>query len=312
MEHPVRDIRGVIRSLAQGTPEEQQDTVNRYYLPSASFVHPFCRIPSFEGKQVPFVGEVNSRMLVLAIYRWYKILSPKIDLQIESTVFDQRASLLYVTIHQTFSIWFLPFHRSPVRLVTVLHLTQDQSTNSHSIKNGNGNTHLLSHESTTTGSLPLGEADTEPSFAEVASPETNTATAAEKASKAHTQALTTNHTRPDNDSGASFSSSSSTAAPSTSIPTRRYRIKKQEDLYQVNEFLKFILMGPGSMLYGWFQLFSSAVCVAGVLILGPLLAMVGFGRRVPAATATLVPAAPASLMVMMNGDGDGNEREKKA
>jgi len=257
-----------------------------------------------------------------------KILSPKIDLQVESTVFDQRANLLYVTIRQTFSIWFLPFHKSPVHLVTVLHLTPDQpnpnskNNNNHSIKNGNGNgkgngnTHLLSHENATTDSLPLGEADTEPSFAEVASPETNTATAADKASKAHTQSLT--NTRPDADSRASFSSSS-TAAPTTpSTSTRRYRIKKQEDLYQVNEFLKFILMGPGSMLYGWFQLFSSVVCVAGVLILGPLLAMAGLGRRVPAAAAAPVSDVPqASLMGMMNGDdgngnGNGSEREKKA
>ena len=77
-------------------------------------------------------------------------------------------------------------------------------------------------------------------------------------------------------------------------------------------------MGPGSMLYGWFQLFSSVVCVAGVLILGPLLAMAGLGRRVPAAAAAPVPDVPqASLMVMMNGDdgngnGNGSEREKKA
>lgn len=68
--HKVKDIRGVIRSLCQGTPEEQHDAMNRYYVPSASFVHPFCRVPSFQGLRVPLIGEVDSRMLVLGIYKW--------------------------------------------------------------------------------------------------------------------------------------------------------------------------------------------------------------------------------------------------
>ncbi|KAK0643600.1 hypothetical protein B0T16DRAFT_186115 [Cercophora newfieldiana] len=294
MEHPVRDIRGVIRSLTQGTPEEQQDAINRYYLPSASFVHPFCRVPSFENKRLPLLGSIDSRMLVLAIYKWYKILSPKIDIHIESTVFDQRANLLYVTLHQTFSIWFLPFHKSPVRLVTVLHLAPDSTTPA---KN-NGTL-----ESPSLPDLPpLGESPTEPSFADVASPETNTAVISSKASKAHV---------------------ASSPSPFTT-GTRRYRIKKQEDLYQVNEFLKFILMGPGAVVYGWFQLVSAIACVVGVLVLGPVLGMLGFGRRVPAAVAPVpvqirVPELGAPLMSMMvdgNGEGEGvngngNERESR-
>ena len=52
--------------------------------------------------------------------------------------FDRHALLLYVTIHQLFSIWFIPFHRAPARLTTVLQLTTDpsfpQSQEQHALK----------------------------------------------------------------------------------------------------------------------------------------------------------------------------------
>ena len=39
-------------------------------------------------------------------------------------MFDQRTGLLYVSIRQTFALWFIPFYIAPVRLVTVLQLSQ--------------------------------------------------------------------------------------------------------------------------------------------------------------------------------------------
>lgn len=47
-----------------------------------------------------------------------------------TTVFDQRTNLLYVTIRQTFSLWFVPLYRAPVKLVSVLHLSQRASWDS--------------------------------------------------------------------------------------------------------------------------------------------------------------------------------------
>ncbi|KAK3688501.1 hypothetical protein B0T22DRAFT_440039 [Podospora appendiculata] len=240
MEHPVKDIRGVVRALCQGTPEEQQEAVAKYFVPSAEFVHPFCRVPPFEGVRVPLVGEVNSRMLVLAIFKWYKILSPKIELEIESTVFDQRASLLYLTIAQTFSIWFLPFHKAPVRLVSVLHLEQQrqQSTNG---------THTP---------LPNGHHDDdddnndEPSYAEVVA----------GAVPEKSETTTTTTSRPNGGGHAH--------AP------RCYMIKKQEDLYQVNEFLKFVFSAPAGTVYAFWQLFSTVFCVLGALLLSPLMRLI--------------------------------------
>lgn len=55
-----------------------------------------------------------------------------------SAAFDKQAMLLYVTLHQVFSIQFLPFHKSHVSLTTVLHLTKLQTfpteTSSHEVK----------------------------------------------------------------------------------------------------------------------------------------------------------------------------------
>jgi hypothetical protein len=59
------------------------------------------------------------------IYRFYKILSPRIDLQIKSVAFDETHLKLYVTSSQLFSIFVIPFYLAPVTLTTVLTLTDD-------------------------------------------------------------------------------------------------------------------------------------------------------------------------------------------
>lgn len=74
MENPVQEIPDVVRKLTMGSPSEQEQTINAYFTPNASFTHPFCRTGSFEG----------SRNLVHSIYRWYKILSPEIKLKVNS------------------------------------------------------------------------------------------------------------------------------------------------------------------------------------------------------------------------------------
>ncbi|KAI3331519.1 hypothetical protein HD806DRAFT_162168 [Xylariaceae sp. AK1471] len=129
MENPEKEISGVIRSLTQGTREEQENALNEYFLPNAYFVHPFCRVPSFESRtiQVPFINiawTLNSRWLVLLVYQWYRILSPKILLEVDSTAFDRRTNSLYATIRQTFTIWIVPFSlwQANVQLVCLLEL----------------------------------------------------------------------------------------------------------------------------------------------------------------------------------------------
>jgi hypothetical protein len=72
MESPISEIPTIIHLLTQSPPSIQQQTLEKYFTPDASFTHPFCRTGSFNG----------SRYLILAIYRWYKILSPRIGLDV--------------------------------------------------------------------------------------------------------------------------------------------------------------------------------------------------------------------------------------
>lgn len=72
MDNPTEDITQVVHTLCQGTPDQQTEAINTYFTPNASFTHPFCRTGSFDG----------SRNLIHAIYKWYKLLSPKVELNV--------------------------------------------------------------------------------------------------------------------------------------------------------------------------------------------------------------------------------------
>ncbi|KAJ2976493.1 hypothetical protein NUW58_g8071 [Xylaria curta] len=129
MENPEEEISGVIHSLTQSTRKEQEKTLNEYFLPDAYFTHPFCRVPSFEPRRVrvPFSNiewTIGSRVLILLVYQWYKIISPRILLKVDSTSFDRRTNSLYATVRQTFTIWIVPFSlwQANVRLVCLLEL----------------------------------------------------------------------------------------------------------------------------------------------------------------------------------------------
>lgn len=74
MDDPIQDIGPIVHTLCQGPPNEQQAALEKYFLDNAAFYHPFCRVDSFPG----------SRRRLLAIFRWYKVMSPKIELEIQS------------------------------------------------------------------------------------------------------------------------------------------------------------------------------------------------------------------------------------
>ncbi|KAI7227887.1 hypothetical protein KC330_g8164 [Hortaea werneckii] len=139
MDDPIQEITPVVHLLTQGSPQEQEDAINKYFTPDASFTHPFCQTWSFNG----------SRQLIHSIFKWYKIMSPKIDLQVNSVetkhptnptihddpAYDEANLTLYLNITQTFAIWFIPFHRSPVNLTTVLQLVRSPSSSQSSSSN---------------------------------------------------------------------------------------------------------------------------------------------------------------------------------
>jgi len=112
------------------------------------------------------------------IYRWYKILSPRIILNVECDEFNQESSILFVDIHQIFSLFFIPFYKSNVRLTTKLHLV-------HSPNDG------------------------------------------------------------------------------------KYYIQSQEDLYQLNEVVKFFWPGGATIIWLW-QVFATGLCILGGLMLAPI------------------------------------------
>ncbi|KAK2764568.1 hypothetical protein FQN54_009263 [Arachnomyces sp. PD_36] len=112
MEDPVTEIPHVIHLLTQTPPSVQKLAIEKYFTPSAEFIHPFCRTFSFYG----------SRWAVCKIYQAYKIMSPSIDLEVKSVAFDKENLKLYATISQVFSIFIIPFYKAPVTLTTVLSL----------------------------------------------------------------------------------------------------------------------------------------------------------------------------------------------
>ncbi|KAI9731632.1 MAG: hypothetical protein M1818_007762 [Claussenomyces sp. TS43310] len=134
MEHPVKEIPHLIQELTMGSPRAQKETLMTYFLPNAAFTHPLCRVSSFSGLSIPLLGPIDSRWVIWMIYRWYKILSPKIKLDVHSAVFDQKQQVLYVSISQIFHLFFVPFYRSDVSLVTVLKLSHDVGSNKYYIQ----------------------------------------------------------------------------------------------------------------------------------------------------------------------------------
>jgi len=178
MDHPKRQVSSVIHLLTEGSPVEQKDALETYFLPDASFTHPLCRVPSFSKYTIPIIGEINSRWVIWMVYRWYKILSPRIVLNVEEAEFNQKAQVLFVGIHQIFSLWFVPFYKSNVHLTTKLHLFH--------------------------------------------SPEDS-----------------------------------------------KYYITSQEDMYQINDVVKFFWPG-GAKIIWLFQMFATFLCIVGSLLLAPV------------------------------------------
>lgn len=75
MQNPRSEISQVVKLLAAGkTPEIQQATLHKFFTPSAGFRHPICAVAPGH----------NSRESILGVYQWYRIMSPRIDLDVKS------------------------------------------------------------------------------------------------------------------------------------------------------------------------------------------------------------------------------------
>ncbi|KAJ3496212.1 hypothetical protein NLG97_g2823 [Lecanicillium saksenae] len=127
MDSPANDIEGVIKTLCEGSAREQDEALQKYFLPDAGFIHPICWVPRFSNIAVPFFGSISSLWIVQCIYRWYITFAPRLHIEVLSTAFDEKNSILYATAQQSFTLWFLPIYSVTVKLTTVLKLEKRQS-----------------------------------------------------------------------------------------------------------------------------------------------------------------------------------------
>ncbi|TFK20170.1 hypothetical protein FA15DRAFT_647365 [Coprinopsis marcescibilis] len=113
MESPDVDIMSIVLNLTTtASAETQKATVEKYMTQDVEFRHPVCLIP--RGR--------NSRDTVLKVFQWYRILSPTVDLKVNSVVFDQEREQIYLDLVQWFKLFFLPVDPVPARLITRLEL----------------------------------------------------------------------------------------------------------------------------------------------------------------------------------------------
>lgn len=80
----VKDIPAVLRKSAHGTPQEQNDALKAYFLPTAALSAPFIRIPSVADHSVRYLGIVNSRRAIYVLFRLRNLLVRTQEFSVES------------------------------------------------------------------------------------------------------------------------------------------------------------------------------------------------------------------------------------
>ncbi|KAF7959357.1 hypothetical protein EAE96_000977 [Botrytis aclada] len=145
MDDPKSQIAAIIHTLCSGAPSAQQEALEEYFTPDASFSHPLCSVPSFSSVQLPVLGEANSRWVLGCVYKWYKVLSPRVVVGVDEVEYNPETKTLFLQLHQQFHLFFLPFFYPTVYLTTILYLapTKDSSENNSSASE---NKHLIKHQ----------------------------------------------------------------------------------------------------------------------------------------------------------------------
>ncbi|CAK7229533.1 hypothetical protein SBRCBS47491_007279 [Sporothrix bragantina] len=247
MENPAQEIKEVITTLCTQPYDEQQAAIRQYYLPDAEFVHPLCRVPGFGPKDASISSDneslttLNSRRIIAAIFRWYKILSPQITIGVESVAWDASRHKLFVAMHQRFALWFVPLYAAHVRLVVELQLE--------TFVDGDG------HDNN--------------SYAAVA---------ASHAANYRGENNNNNSNAANTSRGRLVNGVPNVPGTSPNPPRTRYYIRRHEDHYQINEVLKFFTLGFGAWLWMLTQLFATALCVGGTAVVDTALGVV-FGAK---------------------------------
>lgn len=205
MEDPASEISGIIHNLCEAPSVVQRKTIETYFLPDASFVHPFCYLPS----------SPTSRKRLLGIYQFYKILSPQVRIDIHEVTYhpspgsDPNRASMYVDMSQWFRIgalaWIYPWVY--VSLVVKLEFVR--------------------------------RVDLETSD----------------------RGLT------------SFASGSAAREGGGLIEGGKWYIRSQEDLYQTNEWAKFVFPHIGDMVLTWLMVLVVWGCNVQAMIFGLILSV---------------------------------------
>lgn len=182
----------------------------------------------------------------------------------KSSAFDKERLLLYVSIHQDFKLWLVPFYNASVELVTILQLVKGSQI-------PGPETALVNTEKPPTGDHHKNGNS---------SPETTDAVerAETTPNKGRKKVL---FTSPPDDSKKSaaiptYNRFSLLASPSPSpnlkpnprleVGRDQYYIQSQNDLYQTSEWIKFLVpWGIGSLLMVVWQFVATFMCVVGTL-----------------------------------------------
>ncbi|KAJ7301838.1 hypothetical protein B0H14DRAFT_2668025 [Mycena olivaceomarginata] len=116
MQNPVSEIGAVVSLLtAAAAPEIQKSAFLKYITPDAGFRHPICNVTPGPG----------SRERVLGIFQWYRIMSPHIDITVNSAVHNPSNNTLLLDVVQEFHIRLSPFKPAPSRLLVRLTLREE-------------------------------------------------------------------------------------------------------------------------------------------------------------------------------------------
>ncbi|RMD42746.1 hypothetical protein DV735_g2366, partial [Chaetothyriales sp. CBS 134920] len=120
----LKEIAGVIKTLCTTPPHTQHAALAKYFTKNAKFTHPICRVDSF----------ANSRWFIGEIYLWYKVMSPKIEINSYSVAYDKENLVLYVYSQQRFRLGILPAIKA--KLLTILWLTQNLDDDYNALADG--------------------------------------------------------------------------------------------------------------------------------------------------------------------------------
>ncbi|GBE83028.1 hypothetical protein BKA93DRAFT_822490 [Sparassis latifolia] len=113
---PRSEIPLVIALLTSAaSPDVQKDAVLSFFASDAGFKHPLCAIDPAP----------DSRQAILAVYRWYGVLSSNVDVEISTIVFDEQKLLLFLDVTQHFHVRGSPFAPHVGRLTIKLRLREE-------------------------------------------------------------------------------------------------------------------------------------------------------------------------------------------